>query len=338
MLRVLEKLLVNIIFISITLSKSVYPQFIFTAFEDESSYQGSWQLYHDVPTYIAAYFRDFNKNNVVSPSTYLSLFAEPAMAKYDAMDFQALSEIAKQTNCKYLVKGKITDFSISRFNAGESNIAGYEAYSCNISVAIQIHDILENSTVYAGSVESSISNKGLGLNLFGSQSDEKKQYLTLNSIRFGSEEFNKTIVGEAMFQLCGDLMSDIKKSSKDLLRTNQKSITQKSKTENSLDSVEFKVEIKKGFILTYDEESGEAFVNLGSSSGIKVNDELIIYTKTDSLFDPTSGEFIGFGDTNISSLQIIEIRGEKLCLAVVKNHKEKVRKGMEVRKQFIKRD
>ena len=56
----------------------------------------------------------------------------------------------------------------------------------------------------------------------------------------------------------------------------------------------------------------------------------------DSLFDPNTNEFLGLSDKIISTLEIVEIRGEKLSLAVVKNNRSQVNKGMEVRKLVLK--
>ena len=106
--------------------------------------------------------------------------------------------------------------------------------------------------------------------------------------------------------------------------------------DKTLDEFQLNVEIIKGQLLTYDETTGETFINLGSSSNINVGDELSVYAQADSLFDPITNEFLGLSDKSISTLEIIEIRGEKLSLAVIKNNREQVRKGMEVRKLVLK--
>ena len=128
-----------------------------------------------------------------------------------------MTSIANKIGFRYIITGKVNEFNIARFTAGESNIAGYEAYSCGITISLQIFDLLNNTAAYSGHTESSVSNKGLGINLFGGASDEKKQYLALNKIRFGGEEFNKTIVGETMLILCEDLTADIKSSNREIL-------------------------------------------------------------------------------------------------------------------------
>ena len=335
-MKSLRKFLRSITFISLIITESGYSQFLFTPFENESSYKGTWNLSQEIPNYIAAYLREFYKVNVLSSTAFLSLVEKNNINETEAHDFQAITSIANEIDFGYFVIGKVNDFDIARFSAGESNIAGYEAYSCEISISLQIFDLSKNTIAFAGNVESSVSNKGLGLNLFGGSSDEKKQYLALNKIRFGSEEFNKTIVGETMLILCEDLALDIKSSNKEILFPKRESKKQIELEDKTLDEFQLKIEIKKGQLLTYDESSGEAFINLGFSSNINVGDELSIYAQADSLFDPITQEFLGLSDKSISTLEIVEIRDEKLSLAVVKNNREQVRKGMEVRKLVLK--
>ena len=313
----LKKFLRSITFISLLITETGYSQFLFTPFENESSYKGTWNLSQEIPNYIAAYLREFYKVNVLSSTAFLSLVEKNNINETEAHDFQAITSIANEIDFGYFVIGKVNDFDIARFSAGESNIAGYEAYSCEISISLQIFDLSKNTIAFAGNVESSVSNKGLGLNLFGGSSDEKKQYLALNKIRFGSEEFNKTIVGETMLILCEDLALDIKSSKKEILFPKRESKKQIELEDKTLDEFQLKIEIKKGQLLTYDESSGEAFINLGFSSNINVGDELSIYAQADSLFDPITQEFLGLSDKSISTLEIVEIRDEKLSLAVV---------------------
>lgn len=334
-MKALKKFLNSILFISLLSTGTLKSQFLFTPFENESSFTGTWNLSEEVPNYIAAYLREFYKVNVLSSTAFISLAEVKNRDKSNSYDFQSYSSVASKIGAEYVVSGKVIDFNVSRFSAGETNIAGYEAYSCNINISLQIFNLTTNSTAYSGNVESSVSNKGLGLNLFGAASDEKKQYLALNQIRFGSEEFNKCIVGETMFQLCEDLALNIKSKNRELLFPKKQNPVQTDFHDKTLDEIQIKVEILKGIILTYDEETGEAFINIGSSNAIRAGDELSIYAAADSLFDPVTNEFLGLSDKPVSVLEIVEVRGEKLSLAIVKSNRDKIEKGLEVRKLVL---
>lgn len=335
-LKNLKNYLRNIICISLFLTADICPQLVFTPFENESSFKGVWNLSIEIPNYIAAYLREFYKVNVLSSKAFLSLAEKREINTSLPIDVQSASVIVTETGFLYLVTGKINDFGVSRFSAGESNIAGYEAYRCDVEISIRIFDINTNSNILAQNFEKSITNKGLAFNLFGAASDDKKQFLALDKIIFGSEEFHKTIVGEAMFQLCNDLAAEIKEVNKEILYPKKDAKLSITIQDNSLDNVKLKTEIIKGQILTYDSTSGEAFINVGSFHGLNKGAILNVYAPADSLFDPNSNEFIGVGDRVISTLEIIEVRGEKLSLALISENRDKVKKGFEVRKMILK--
>lgn len=327
----------NIIFISLLCYTTGYAQFLFTPFENETSYNGAWSLSQEVPNYIAAFLREFHKVNVLSATAFLSI-ADDKNIDASAKDLQTYSAAADELGLTYAVTGKVLDFDIGRFTAGESNLAGYEAYSCQIKIAFQIFDLQKSESVFSENVEASVSSRGLGLNLFGVPSDDKRQYLALDHIKFGSEEFNKTIVGETMLNLCEDLSTQILNVNRELLRPKKDNKVKAGFIDKALDEMDLNVRVIRGLILTYDEETGEAFINLGSANNINEGDELSVYSPADSLFDPATNEFLGIADEEISTLEVIEIRGEKLSLAVALKNLEKLRKGFEIRKVMLKRE
>ncbi|MEO8398927.1 MAG: hypothetical protein ABI550_03830 [Ignavibacteriaceae bacterium] len=337
MFKTLKKCLKNIICISFLFSGLANAQIVFTPFQNNSSYKGTWKLENDVPNYIAAYLREFHSVDVLSAGTYLSLASEKTNDKSLYSDLEFISQFASEYDFKYAATGKINSFNISRFTAGEPLIAGYESYNCEIEIFIQFFNLQTNTSEFIGTVKGEVTDKGLGLTLLGKPTEEKKEYFALNSIQFGGEEFNQTIVGETIFQLCQNLTKEIQSKKNNFLNITNQNRIKLEIPDKSLEDIKLNTEIKKGQILTYDESTGEAFVNLGSANNVWVGEELSIYTLADSLYDPSSNEFLGVSDKKISILEIIEVRGEKLSLAVVKSNRDKVKEGMEVRKLILKK-
>jgi len=337
MQRILKSCLKNIICISLFAFEAGNAQVLFTPFEDESSYKGKWELSFEIPNYIAAYLRELHSVTVLSSSAFKSLADKRTEDKALHSDFEFISNLAGSLGYKFVLTGKILEFNISRFTAGDPVVAGYEAYSCNIEINLQIYNINSNSTEYNGTVVGEINNRGLGLTLLGKPTDEKIQYLSLNEIKFGSEEFNETIVGQTMFALCQNFSDELTSSKNHLLSKISQNKIVSEIADKSLDDIKLNTEIKKGKILTYDKSTREAFINLGSANDLKVGEDLSVYSISDSLFDPTTNEFLGLSDKKISILEIIEVRGDKLSLAVVKSNFDEVAVGMEVRKLVLKR-
>lgn len=332
----LKSFLKIILFINLLFITETKGQFLFVPFENNTNFKGAWNLNNDFPNYIAAYFREFEESRVLSASAFYS-FAKDREENFNINDLEFISQIAKDFEFQFIITGKIIEFSVSRFTAGDPTLAGYEAYACKIIAFINIYSLEKNEFVFNNKIESDVTSKSLGITLFGKPTEEKEQFFGLNTISFGGEEFAKTIVGETMEGFCDLLLTEIKIKDKEIFRNKKNPKIKPEPADVSLDDIKLNTEIIKGLILTYDEITGEAFINLGSGNNIKTGDELGIYTEADSLFDPTTNEFLGLSDSKISFLEIIEVRGNKLSLALIRENREKVKTGMEIRKLIIKK-
>jgi hypothetical protein len=112
-LKSLKKFLRNITCISLLLIGTVKSQFLFTPFENESSFKGAWNLSQEVPNYIAAYLREFYKVNVLSSTAFLSIAEGKKIIKSNVYDSQSYASIAKEFDLNYVVTGKVIDFNVS---------------------------------------------------------------------------------------------------------------------------------------------------------------------------------------------------------------------------------
>ena len=327
----------NIIFISLLLSTEIYSQILFIPFKNETSFNGKWELSKEIPNYIAAYIREFYKVNVLSSTAFISLLPEDADLPLACNDIEFISDFAKDKNFNYVVFGKILSFNIKRYMAGELQVGGYEGYSCLIECDIKIFNLNENRNTFSQTIETKITKDQLGLTILGRPSTEKEQFYGLDKIPFGGEEFASTIVGEAMLTFCEDLSNAIKECDRNILSFNQKKNDNFHLQDKSLDDININAEIVKGQIVTYDEITGEAFINIGSAQRLKVGEEFGVYAVSDSLFDPSTKEFLGLGESKVANLEIIEVRGEKFSLAIVQSNRDKVQKGMIIKKIIIKK-
>ncbi len=337
MLMILKNCLKNITCISLLFVGISNAQVLFVPLQNQTSYKGVWKISEEVPNYLAAYLREFYEFDVLSSTAYQSLADEKTDDNESQKDLEFIGELAGKYGFKYAATGVIKTFDISRFTAGDPTLAGYESYSCKIEAYIQLYDLTMNAPLFNGSVSGEISDRGLGITLLGKPTEEKEQYFNLNSIRFGSEEFSATIVGETMILFCENFVSELEQASRSFFKDAKKTNVTIEVADKTLDDITLNTEVLNGQILTYDETTGEAFINLGSANGLKIGEELAVYSKVDSLFDPNTNEYLGLSDRKIANIEIIELRGGKLSLAVVKSNREKVNSGMEVRKLFIKK-
>lgn len=324
--------------ISLFLLGNSYSQIVFTPLTDESTYKGKWDLPVDVPNYIAVYMREMLGLNVISATSFLSLLPERDRDPGIYSDIEYISKIPMDTSFRYIIFGKISEFSIQKFNAGESGLGGYERYAVSIELDIKISPLNTYGIALSDEVKAEASRNALGLTLFGKPTTDREQYFGLNLIKFGSEEFSKTLPGEAMLLLAENFVSILKANKLDLTSYfGEKTKREKTPADTTLDDFHISTELIKGTLLLYDEVTGETFINLGSAHNLAVGEEFGIYTEGDSLFDPTTNEYLGKTDRKVALLEVVEIRGEKLSLCVVKENRKNVSKGMVVKKIFIKK-
>ncbi len=337
MLKILFNSRKSIIFISLLLFSNIQAQIVFVPFKNESSFTGKWNLSEDIPNFLAAYIRDMNKAEVLSSTGFISLLDEDMRSYPVYSDIEFLDNLLEEWNYNYVMIGTINSFGISRFNAGELMVGGYEHYSCSITISVKLYNKTTNNIVFSDKVESSVTRNTLGLTLLGKPTDDKEQFYGIDKIKFGSEEFSKTIVNEALLLLADELCNKIQSVDKSVFNNPEINVEKKLEVlDKTLNDITIKTDIVKGELLTYDSETGEAFISLGSSHNIKIGEEFGIYSETDSLFDSKTNEFLGVGETKVSQLEIVEVRGEKFSLAVVKQNRDKVAKGMIVKKIFVK--
>lgn len=321
-----KKKLQNIFCISFSLlvlfSSSAFPQIAFTKFENNSSYEGNWELEYDVPNFIASYVRESFELSVLSPK---NLEYEITNSKADSVP---IFEFINQSGFQYLVTGIISKFSISRFTAGEPKLAGYETYSNDVTFSLNILDLSSNKIIFSEIFSKEMSDLGVGVTIFGRESESKKEFYKLNEIRFGSSEFVQTLIGKNMLFLSEAFTEKAKPIFSDLVKSKISILKNHIEVQPS----PLTRKIVKGEILLIDLENKEVFINLGSSDNLSVGSVLSVYAVGDSLFDPQTNIFLGIADRKVGEIEIVEVRGERFSLGIIRSGSEEVKKGFQVRK------
>jgi hypothetical protein len=322
----LRKKLKNIFCISFSIiifcSVPAFSQIAFGKFENSSIYKGNWELEYDIPNFISSYVREGFELAVLSPK---NLENQITNSKSDTVD---IFEFISQLGFRYLVTGKISKFSISRFTAGEPKLAGYETYSSDITLSITIIDLTSNKTVFSETFSNEMSDLGVGITIFGRESESKREFYSLDNIRVGSVEFTQTLVGKNMLSLCEQFTEKVKPLFSELVKSEIKISESPLEDDSSL----FKRKIIKGEILLIDQENKEVFINLGSSDNLSNGMVLSVYVVGDSLFDPRTNTFIGVSDKKVGEIETVEIRGERFSLGIIRSQIEEIKKGYQVRR------
>lgn len=314
----LSQRLRNIFFISLIFHSITFGQIAFFKFTDNSSYKGNWKLSQDIPDFIADYFREKYRIDVLSPLTTENLLK-------DNQDLSQ-SEFLISRNVAYTVTGIIHTFSINRLIAGEPKLAQYETYVNEIEIEFIVTDVKRNKILFDEKITQKSSDLGVGVTIFGRESDAKREFDQLDQIKFGSDEFLKTLIGKNLIKLCDKLSSKIEPH---INLTDYKTTSNKD-TSNT--KTRFNRKVISGEILFVDEETKEVFINLGKRENLEIGSVLPVYAPGDTIIDEGTGEVIGVTDKKVGEIEIIEVRGDRFSLGIIKNQNEKILKGYKVRR------
>ncbi len=276
---------------------------VFMPFYDESGYRGPWQLRNEMPSMLGDMLED-DYYHIVPMDSVVAVMEKPKkpgpvkkffnmfMNKKDRQklmtDGQVL-EIARKLGGDYVITGMVEDFSYRRMGGGEPMIGGYKSYTAKTKMEqVRILNVANGQQMgRAIKAETSKTDRGLGLELFGKERQRDLEFYSLDSLDFGSKRFLSSLMGQVTVESLNKVQKEIR-AVISLPDTNWYSY-------------------KKFKVLNVN--AGEVTINAGSGDGIKAGDRFRVYT-----FD--SGTPVGkisvttvWGD-HISKTEILEGKDE----------------------------
>lgn len=303
--------------------------FIFLPFRNDSDFKGRWDVGVDVPRFLAAFMKERYRIPTVSPAIVKNFFEEQKHEGIAFDDIKFWDALYREFNVRFLVAGVVEQFDVSRFVTGQPLLGGYEAFKGSLNVTFTIFDLERTaqsataSSIKRGTAAGEFADRSLTLTLFGKQSDRTIEYRDLDKIRFGSEDFNRTVIGQACFQTAESFALEIESAMPAIKAwgmSNPDSLLHFGRMLDSI-SLNFKPVTVWGNIVFIESES--AFINLGSDDGIRSGQKLVVYRNL--MAQDASAGVIG-------ELLVSEVRGPHLSLTkIVKGQKSlKVRDRISV--------
>lgn len=314
---------------------------MFLPFKDNSGFSGKWNITTDVPRFFSAYMKERFRVGVVSPVSVKRFLEWKRIDSANALDAAVMQQCAEHFKVRYIVYGTIEEFSISRFMVSEVQLAGYEAFSAEVKISFVLYDAARagksgsDRFMYEGDAEGIVKDRSLGLTLFGKQTERMSQYFLLDELAFGSEQFNRTIIGEALLKCASDLDTKLERAIPSLV---SKSVVLSSSVVIDSVSADSAIVLRRhlinGEIVIVDDD--EVFINLGSQDGVTIGDLLPVFIEGSEVKDPNTGDLLGTRDEKIGEIQVIEIRAEHLSLATIVSGKGAIAPKNRIRKVLIR--
>lgn len=315
----------------------IQPSFLFLPFEDASGFTGGWEVGTEVPRFLSAYLKTRFGVLSISPLLPLDVLKSQNRSPAALSDVKFWSELSRRLQTRYVVTGVVEEFNLNRFMTGEPSIGGYESYSGSARVRYVIYDLSRSPDsavpVSAAKDEASgeFSDRSLALTLFGKPSQRTVEFHDVAKIRFGSEDFNRTVIGQACFQLAENFAFQIEQYFP-LLKS--RSPVAPDSVQLSVDALDSNSIIFRSTVITGSVvfvEGKDVFINLGKEDGVRVGQRVVIYEEGEELRDPVTSKVLGYTDRRIGLIEIIEVRGPHLSLGIAREGMVKITKKARVR-------
>jgi hypothetical protein len=248
---------------------------------------------------------------------------------------------SEEFRVRYIILGSVETFSVSRFLVAEQTLAGYEAFAGEVQLQFSIYDAAELrankkiSAIYEGEASGVVKDKGFGITLFGKQTERTNQYFSLDELYFGSDQFNKTIIGEAMLKCAEDFAGKLEKAIPALkTKAAVLSSTLQIDSTGADTATRLTRRIVRGEIVLVD--SDQVFLNIGSDESVQIGDVLTVFVEGEPLLDPNTKEVLGTNDARVGEVQIIEVRGTHLSMATILKGKGAIKARSKVRALIVR--
>ena len=259
-------------------------------FEDESHYNGSWDIQRGTAALLGEILSENTFYTIVSQDSVQAVL-ERRSKKERRGD---IASIGRDLGADVVITGKVEDFNITRFMAGAQMLGGYRSYASTAKLAATLWRVVDGRELGIVGGEEEVRDRGLGLTLLGRPSEKDSQFYGLDRIEFGSEEFRKTIIGQATIEALRQIKSKI-----------EEVITPPSALKEPTRRV-----------VVLEVQGNEVYVSAGAEDGVKVGDKFNVYDEGKELKDPFTGEVLGHTDEQkVGAIQIVEIKAAHLSKA-----------------------
>jgi hypothetical protein len=296
-----------------------YPGFLFLPFQNNSDFTGKWDVGIDVPRFLSAYTKERYRIPTVSSVVVQNFVSEFGGAVDDVKTWIALYH---RFGVRYLVAGVLDVFDVSRFMTGQPLLGGYEAFKGEVSISFVVYDLDRTASssvpvwIKKGEASGEFADRSLALTLFGKQTERTIEYRELDKIRFGSEDFNRTVIGQACFQLAEHFAISLENTMPAIKAwgmTNPDSVLRLGRSLDTL-SLKYKPRGVLGEVIFVEGQS--AFINLGNEDGVRMGQQILVYRDQVSMKSETE---------SVGELRVTEFRGAHLSLTRITSGQNSIR-------------
>jgi len=298
-----------ILFVLIVFNLFGGPNLIFLELKNDSKYKGKWDLSKELSIALKEYINKTGKYNVrVLNFEELEGFKKEFTGNpIDKAQFYYF--ILEQLSATMLFEGTIDKFDISTYGVVSPGLGGYTSYKGANELTFHIYN-REKKKKSTFVCEGKETSHNLGFTILGGpggRNDNIDLIEKLETLKFGSVLFYKTILGRAVEQCFSNANAYLlKKLPVDFLTIEGKI-----------------VDIDKNYI----------YINIGFRDKIIEGQKLTVIKQGIEIKDPDTGELLGYREKEICELEITRIISASLSKIKISDKKiiKKLMLGMKIK-------
>jgi len=280
----------------------------FLPFLNESKYKGRWDLGREIPRYLEKGFaQTYHVVPADSIHDYLKASALPLFINSPSQKRQ----VAKAFGADFLVDARIMEFHVGKRILGEGTYGGIKSYAADIRLKVRVYSVKSNEVVYSDDIETRRRETNTAVNL-GRLSKDELLYDSLNTEKFGSPTFDRTLAGLMMKEVADKFQGLFLKLPEPVARKGEdKKLVKNAKI----------VEVT----------ATDVYVNAGTDDNVEPGDLFSVFTRADSIYDPDTREFLGMSERYVGQIRIGFVEASHFSRATVVKKEGDIRLGDIVR-------
>jgi len=280
----------------------VSQKILILPFDNHSQYDGPWDLSRGVAKILGDVLKE-NPFYAVIPFDSLGIPVDTLSIRPKRMNkkppplftHERALEIGRMAGADYVFRGVVKDFSFSRFRAGLP-VAGYSSHGAYVQIEVVLMKTIDGQDVGKVTGEGDVNDRDLGSPLIFSSDMSKREteYYEIGKVVFGSAEFQKTLLGNALMTALHQAREHVQEVIKppEHLRVSSPKVV-------------------------WVGEDG-IYINVGVEDGIEVGDKLGVYVEGDEMKDPLTGVVLGRVDEKrIAIIQVTQVKASHFSKAKV---------------------
>ena len=180
-----------------TAPESKKPWIAVLPMKDVSGFrEGVWDIENELPALLT---EELGSQDVWRSVPYDAV-RQVAGGARDHWPDEELLRVAAMLRADILLKGTVLDYNMERLHVGDPLLAGYKSFSGIAELELTAMRGGDLSTIGSLYSKKETTDRNIGLDLFGKPREQDFQFVNLDKMVFGSDDFRATPIGEATFR------------------------------------------------------------------------------------------------------------------------------------------